>query len=31
MCPTVRDGKGMKDRVTPFPDNLEGTSKNQFR
>jgi integron integrase len=27
---TVRDGKGMKDRVTPFPDNLESLLRNHL-
>jgi len=27
---TVRDGKGMKDRVTPFPDNLESLFRNHL-
>ena len=27
---TVRDGKGMKDRVTPFPDNLSALFRNHL-
>ena len=27
---TVRDGKGMKDRVTPFPDNLASLLRNHL-
>ena len=27
---TVRDGKGMKDRVTPFPGNLESLLRNHL-
>jgi len=27
---TVRDGKGLKDRVTPFPDNLESLLRNHL-
>ena len=27
---TVRDGKGMKDRVTPFPNNLESLLRNHL-
>lgn len=28
---TVRDGKGEKDRVTPFPTRLEPLLKNHFQ